>query len=36
MAQGFASEYIPNAGSHKAYMKLYEEYKKLGKFSEGK
>ncbi len=34
MGQGFASEYIPNQDRHKAYMKLYEEYKKLGKFSE--
>jgi L-ribulokinase len=36
MGQGFASEYTPNPNNHKAYMKLYEKYKQLGGFSEGK
>jgi len=34
MGQGFASEYAPNPNRHKAYMMLYEKYKKLGRFSE--
>ena len=34
MGQGFLREYIPNMQNHEAYMKLYDKYQKLGKFTE--
>lgn len=34
MGQGFALEYHPNKENHKEYMRIYEEYQKLGKFTE--
>jgi len=34
MGQGFSHEYIPNAENHEAYMSVYEDYRKLGKFTE--
>jgi L-ribulokinase len=34
MGQGFAFEYHPNAANHAAYMKIYGEYRKLGRFTE--
>ncbi|MDR0712091.1 MAG: ribulokinase [Prevotellaceae bacterium] len=34
MAQGFASEYTPDSKRHEAYMKLYDRYLAVGKFSE--
>lgn len=34
MGQGFAFEYLPNEKNHKAYMAIYENYLKVGKFTE--
>ncbi|MDR1631449.1 MAG: ribulokinase [Dysgonamonadaceae bacterium] len=34
MGQGFLSEYLPNEANHKVYLKLYEKYLRLGKFTE--
>lgn len=34
MGQGFAFEYQPNAENHDIYMKMYDKYLKLGKFTE--
>jgi L-ribulokinase len=34
MGQGFLSEYLPNEKNHKVYLKLYEKYLRLGKFTE--
>jgi L-ribulokinase len=34
MGQGFLSEYLPNEENHKIYLKLYEKYLCLGKFTE--
>lgn len=34
MGQGFASVYEPDMEKHAVYMKLYEKYRKLGKFTE--
>ncbi|NDW10735.1 ribulokinase [Dysgonomonas sp. 520] len=34
MGQGFAQEYKPDEEKHKVYMKIYEKYQKLGKFTE--
>lgn len=34
MGQGFAFEYIPNEENHQTYLKLYEKYVRLGKFTE--
>lgn len=36
MGQGFSHEYYPNLTNHKVYMKLYEKYQALGKFTEEK
>lgn len=34
MGQGFANEYYPDAEKHKIYMKLYDKYQKISKFTE--
>lgn len=34
MGQGFALEYYPIKENHEAYMKIYKEYQKVGKFTE--
>jgi len=34
MGKGFSQEYIPNEENHKLYMKLYDKYLAIGKFSE--
>ncbi len=34
MGQGFAMEYHPNHDNHQAYLALYDNYVKLGKFTE--
>ena len=34
MGKGFSQEYIPNEENHKLYMKLYNKYLAIGKFSE--
>jgi L-ribulokinase len=34
MGQGFLSEYLPDEENHKVYLKLYEKYLCLGKFTE--
>jgi L-ribulokinase len=34
MGQGFLSEYLPNEDNHKVYLRLYEKYLRLGKFTE--
>ena len=34
MGQGFASVYQPDMTAHTQYMKLYDEYKKIGEFTE--
>lgn len=34
MNSGFSREYKPNAEISKAYQKIYEDYLKLGKFTE--
>jgi len=34
MGQGFAFEYKPDMEKHEKYMKIYEKYQKLGKFTE--
>ncbi len=34
MGQGFLTEYSPNMENHKLYMKIYEDYTKLGSFTE--
>jgi L-ribulokinase len=34
MGQGFAFEYVPDAGNHRLYMELYSKYQALGKFTE--
>jgi L-ribulokinase len=34
MGQGFAMEYYPNAENHKMYLELYNNYLKVGKFTE--
>lgn len=36
MGSGFTHEYFPNAENHKLYLKLYDKYKALGKFTEEK
>jgi L-ribulokinase len=34
MGQGFLSEYLPDEANHRIYLKLYEKYLQLGKFTE--
>jgi L-ribulokinase len=33
MGQGFLSEYLPDEANHRIYLKLYEKYLRLGKFT---
>lgn len=34
MGKGFAQEYYPDKGNHKKYLEIYEQYKKIGNFTE--